>query len=124
LSNFVLPHVDTAFNLARWLLRGRTDPEDVAQEAVLRACRFFRSFHGGNARAWLLQIVRNTGEESALELSMEFDEELNLQTRATPEILAIAGDDRKRLIRSCRACGDERAGNVFGRHESECTKVH
>jgi DNA-directed RNA polymerase specialized sigma24 family protein len=77
---------------------GRTNAEDVAQEAVPRACRFFRSFRGGNASAWLLQIVRNTGEESSLELSMEFDEELNLQTRATPEILAIACDDRRPLI--------------------------
>jgi RNA polymerase sigma-70 factor (ECF subfamily) len=99
----VLPHVDAAFNLARWLLRGRTDAEDVAQEALLRACRFFRGFHGENARAWLLQIVRNTcytwlEKNRPLELSMEFDEELHQQPGATPETLAIAGDDRKHLI--------------------------
>jgi RNA polymerase sigma-70 factor (ECF subfamily) len=102
-EQFVLPHVDAAFNLARWLLRGRTDAEDVAQEALLRACRFFRGFHGENARAWLLQIVRNTcytwlEKNRPLELSMEFDEELHLQPCATPETLAIAGDDRKHLI--------------------------
>jgi RNA polymerase sigma-70 factor (ECF subfamily) len=102
-ERFVLPHVDAAFNLARWLLRGRTDAEDVAQEALLRACRFFRGFHGENARAWLLQIVRNTcytwlEKNRPLELSMEFDEELHLQPCATPETLAIAGDDRKHLI--------------------------
>jgi RNA polymerase sigma-70 factor (ECF subfamily) len=101
-EQLVLPHVDAAFNLARWLLRGRTDSEDVAQEALLRACRFFGGFHGGDARAWLLQIVRNTcytwlEKNRPLELSMEFDEELHLQTCATPETLAIAGDDRKRL---------------------------
>jgi RNA polymerase sigma-70 factor, ECF subfamily len=101
-EQLVLPHFDAAFNLARWLLRGRTDAEDVAQEALLRACRFFRGFHGGDARAWLLQIVRNTcytwlEKNRPLELSMEFDEELHLQTCATPETLAIAGDDRKRL---------------------------
>ena len=56
----VLPYLDAAFNLARWLLRGRADAEDVAQEALLRACRFFRGFQGGDTRAWLLQIVRNT----------------------------------------------------------------
>jgi RNA polymerase sigma-70 factor (ECF subfamily) len=83
----VLPHVDAAFNLTRWLLRGRTDAEDVAQEALLRACRFFRGFHGGDAGAWLLQIVRNTcytwlEKNRPLELSMEFDEELHLQTCA------------------------------------------
>jgi RNA polymerase sigma-70 factor (ECF subfamily) len=59
-EQLVLPHVDAAFNLARWLLRGRADAEDVAQEALLRAYRFFRGFHGGDTRAWLLQIVRNT----------------------------------------------------------------
>ena len=101
-EQLVLPHVDAAFNLARWLLRRRTDAEDVAQEALLRACRFFRGFHGGAARAWLLQIVRNTcyswlEKNRPLELSTEFDEELHLQTCATPETLAIAGDDHKRL---------------------------
>src|SRR6266581_171075 len=59
-EQLVLPHLDAAFNLARWLLRSRADSEDVAQEAMLRAYRFFRGFHGGDARAWLLQIVRNT----------------------------------------------------------------
>ncbi len=59
-EQLVLPHLDAAFNLARWLLKSRADSEDVAQEAMLRAYRFFRGFHGGDARAWLLQIVRNT----------------------------------------------------------------
>jgi RNA polymerase sigma-70 factor (ECF subfamily) len=102
-EQLVLPHVDAAFNLARWLLRGRIDAEDVAQEALLRACRFFRGFHGGDARAWLLQIVRNTcytwlEKNRPVELSTEFDEEIHLQASATPENLAIAGDDRERLI--------------------------
>ena len=102
-EQLVLPHIDAAFNLARWLLRGRADAEDVAQEALLRACRFFRGFHGGDARAWLLQIVRNTcytwlEKNRPMELSMEFDEEIHLQASATPETLAISGDDRERLI--------------------------
>jgi hypothetical protein len=46
---------DAAFNLARWLLRSRADAEDVAQEAMLRSYKFFASFRGGDARAWLLQ---------------------------------------------------------------------
>jgi RNA polymerase sigma-70 factor, ECF subfamily len=101
-EQLVLPHVDGAFNLARWLLRGRSDAEDVAQEALLRGWRFFGGFHGGDARAWLLQIVRNTcytwlEKNRPVELSMEFDEELHTQTYATPETVAIAGDDRKRL---------------------------
>jgi RNA polymerase sigma-70 factor (ECF subfamily) len=63
LANFeqaVLPHLDAAYNLARWLMRNDQDAEDVVQEACLRALRFFGGFRGGNARAWLLKIVRNT----------------------------------------------------------------
>ena len=56
----VLPHFDAAYNLARWLTRGKEDAEDVVQEACLRALRFFPGFRGGDARAWLLRIVRNT----------------------------------------------------------------
>jgi RNA polymerase sigma-70 factor (ECF subfamily) len=56
----VLPHLDAAYNLARWLAGNDHDAQDVAQEASLRAFRFFGSFRGDNARAWLLAIVRNT----------------------------------------------------------------
>ncbi|MDY0883170.1 sigma-70 family RNA polymerase sigma factor [Dongia soli] len=55
----VLVHLDAAHNLARWILRDPTDAEDVVQEALLRAFSYFPSFRGTNARAWLLQIVRN-----------------------------------------------------------------
>jgi RNA polymerase sigma-70 factor (ECF subfamily) len=104
-EQLVLPHLDAAFNLARWLLRGRADAEDVAQDAMLRAFRFFRGFHGGDARAWVLQIVRNTcytwlEKNRPLELSTEFDEGLYPQSGANPETLAIAGDNRERLTRA------------------------
>jgi RNA polymerase sigma-70 factor (ECF subfamily) len=56
----VLPHLDAAYNLARWLAGNDHDAQDVAQEASLRAFKFFGSFRGDNARAWLLSIVRNT----------------------------------------------------------------
>ena len=56
----VLPHLDAAYNLARWLARNEQDAEDIVQEAYLRALRFFASFRGGDARAWILRIVRNT----------------------------------------------------------------
>ena len=56
----VLPHLDAAFNYARWLTRNDADAEDVVQDACLRAMRFFSSLRHDNARAWLLAIVRNT----------------------------------------------------------------
>jgi RNA polymerase sigma factor (sigma-70 family) len=56
----LLPHLNAAYNLARWLVRNDYDAEDVVQQAYLRAFRFFRDFRGGDAQAWLLTIVRNT----------------------------------------------------------------
>jgi RNA polymerase sigma-70 factor (ECF subfamily) len=55
-----LPHLDAAYNLARWLTRNDADAEDVVQDAVLRAFRFFDGFRGDSAKAWLLTIVRRT----------------------------------------------------------------
>ena len=82
LPNFertVLPHLDAAYNLARWLIRSPADAEDVVQEACLRALRFFDGFRGGDSRAWLLKIVRNTSyswvkKNRPTELTDEFDE--------------------------------------------------
>jgi RNA polymerase sigma-70 factor (ECF subfamily) len=118
-EQIVLPHLDAAFNLARWMLRSRADAEDVAQEALLRAYRFFGGFHGGDARAWLLQIVRNTcytwlGKNRPAEI-MEFDETHHStelgggvaagtpdrpQLGGSPEAQAIASEDRERLTRA------------------------
>ena len=56
----MLPHMDAAYNLARWLTRNDVDAQDVVQEAYLRAFKFFGGFRGDNSRSWLLQIVRNT----------------------------------------------------------------
>ena len=76
----VLPHLDAAFNLARWLTRNDADAEDVVQEAYLRAFRFFGGFHGDDGRAWLLEIVRNTSytwmqRNRSPELNMPLDDE-------------------------------------------------
>lgn len=54
-----MPHLDAAFNLARWLTGNPADAEDVVQDAYLRAFRYFDAFHGDNFRVWLLTIVRN-----------------------------------------------------------------
>src|SRR5580704_4966448 len=77
----VMPHLDAAYNLARWLMRNEQDAQDVAQEAYLRAFRFFPGFRGGDARAWLLKIVRNTcytwlHANRPLQDAAEFDENL------------------------------------------------
>ena len=76
----VLPHLDAAYNLARWLTRNEADAEDVVQEAYLRAFRFFGGFHGEDGRAWLLEIVRNTSytwmqRNRSPELNMPLDDE-------------------------------------------------
>lgn len=60
----ILPHLDAAYNLARWLTRNAADADDVVQEAVLRAVTYFAGFRGTNPRAWLLQIVRNAAYAS------------------------------------------------------------
>src|SRR5947208_2622713 len=78
----MLPHLDAAHNLARWLLRNEQDAQDVVQEAYLRAFKSFAGFHGGNGRGWLLTIVRNTSytllkKNRAVDLTTTFDEEIH-----------------------------------------------
>jgi RNA polymerase sigma-70 factor (ECF subfamily) len=78
----MLPHLDAAHNLARWLLRNEQDAQDVVQEAYLRAFRSFAGFRGSNGRAWLLTIVRNTSytllkKNRTVDLTMSFDEEVH-----------------------------------------------
>ena len=84
----VLPHMDAAYNLARWLTRNDHDAEDLVQESYLRAFKFFGSFQGANARGWLLTIVRNTcytwfRENRPQELTTSFDENIH-GTEADP----------------------------------------
>ena len=84
----VLPHMDAAYNLARWLTRNDHDAEDLVQESYLRAFKFFGSFQGANARGWLLTIVRNTcytwfRENRPQELTTSFDENIHA-TEADP----------------------------------------
>ena len=78
----MLPHLDAAFNLARYLMRTSEDAEDVVQEAYLRALRHYDGFRGANARAWLLAIVRHTAYTRrrrlrVADLTTEFNEELH-----------------------------------------------
>ncbi len=104
-ETLVIPHLDAAYNLARWLLRRNADAEDVAQEAMMRSYRFFPGFHGGDVRAWLLQIVRNTcytwlEKNRHVSDAAKFDETLHGKPGPTPEALAIERDNRERLTRA------------------------
>lgn len=105
----VLPHLHAAYNLARWLCRNDHDAEDIVQEASLRAFRFFDGFHGEDARAWLLAIVRNTTytwlqQNRGHDLSTPFDEEVHSlqeggsvtmnQADSNPEAILARDDDR------------------------------
>jgi RNA polymerase sigma-70 factor (ECF subfamily) len=78
----MLPCMDAAHNLARWLLRNEQDAQDVVQEAYLRAFRSFAGFRGSNGRAWLLTIVRNTAytllkKNRMADVTTAFDEEIH-----------------------------------------------
>lgn len=104
-DQLVLPHLRAAFNLARWLLRSREDAEDVTQEAVLRAFRFFSGFEGVDARAWLLQIVRNTcytwmEKNRSMYSAVEFDESLHHSPLPSPEAQVRANTEREWLIKA------------------------
>ena len=59
-EDIALPHLSAAYNLARWLVHNDQDAEDLVQEAFLRAFKSFSGYYGGNSRAWVLTIVRNT----------------------------------------------------------------
>src|ERR1700759_2928756 len=102
----MLPHMDAAYNLARWLLRNEQDAQDVVQEAYLRAFKSFGGFHGSNGRAWLLTIVRNTSytllkKNHSVDLTTTFDEEIHAAAdeSASPAALLEHSEDAE-LIRT------------------------
>src|SRR6266699_1004375 len=96
----MLPHMDAAHNLARWLLHNEQDAQDVVQEAYLRAFKSFGGFHGSIGRAWLLTIVRNTSytllkKNHAVDLTTPFDEEIHAtaQESVSPETILERSED-------------------------------
>ena len=103
-EELILPHLDAAYNLARWLTRNTQDAEDIVQEAYLRAFRFFDGFRGGNARTWLLKIVRNTcytwlDQNRAQQVTDTFDEQVNTDVTESqnPETLLLQKADGQLL---------------------------
>lgn len=134
-EQLVLIHTDAAYGLARWLMRNEAQAEDAVQEAYLRAFRFFGSFRGGDARPWLLGIVRNTcytllEREGASASPAEFHEDSHgeesmaagavLNFPINPETAAIEGADRALVQQCLRALPTEYREALVLRELQEC----
>jgi len=109
----VIPHLEAGFRLARWLTRNEHDASDVVQDASLRALRYFRTFKGGDGRAWFLRIVRNTcaSRHRRIDALMDtFDEQQHLSATADtadPETLLTRADDATRVVRALETLPDK-----------------
>jgi RNA polymerase sigma-70 factor, ECF subfamily len=110
----ILPHLDAAYNLARWLTRNEDDAQDMVQEASLRAFKFFDGFHGVDARAWLLATVRNTcytwlEQNRRSRTTASFDEEIHTieEDAMNPLASALKTGDVELLKQSLEELPDE-----------------
>ena len=110
----ILPHLDAAYNLARWLMRNEDEAADAVQDACLRALRFIGGFRGGDGRVWLLAIVRNTCYSrlkggKTRDMETEFDDEIHSPDTATtnPEALLERSRDGEALRRALEELPEE-----------------
>jgi RNA polymerase sigma-70 factor (ECF subfamily) len=110
----VLPHLDAAYNLARWLIRNEDEAADAVQDACLRALRFIGGFRGGDGRVWLLAIVRNAcysrlKHGKTRDLETEFDDETHSPEAegANPEVLLERSRDSETLRRALEELPEE-----------------
>jgi len=101
----ILPHLNSAYNLARWLLKSEQDAQDIVHDAFLRAHRYFASFDGTDGRAWLLGIVRNacfsllkTSKGQQIPLNEELDLQVSAET--SPERRMMLEED----LQALKAC--------------------
>jgi RNA polymerase sigma factor (sigma-70 family) len=96
-ANVVIPHLDDAYGLARWVTGNRADAEDVVQEACLRAFRGITGYSGGNGRAWVLAIVRNAAYDwlrrNRSPTVVHVDDLEAVERMQAPDDAATAGDD-------------------------------
>ena len=122
----MLPHMDAAYNLARWLLRNDQDAQDVVQEAYLRAFKSFSGFHGSNGRAWLLTIVRNTSytllkKNRAADLTTTFDEEIHASEgeSVSPAAILEHAEDAKLIKNAMNELPAEFREILTLRHQEE-----
>lgn len=106
-EEIILPHLNAAYNLARWLMRNDQDAQDVVQESYLRAFRFFDGYRGGDGKAWLLAVVRNTCRTWQLRQNRErgavpFDEVAHSGNGLPPDQEQSMVDQEKAdVLRSC-----------------------
>ena len=124
----VLPHLNAAYNLARWLTRNDQDAEDVVQEAYVRAWKFFGSFHGGASRPWLLTIVRRTcytwlqHNRAHAEVTAFDDERHSVASEeANPEALLLHRVDAQALRHALEALPVEFREVIILREFEDCS---
>lgn len=102
----MLPHLDAAYVLARFLVRDPHDAEDLVHDAYLRALRHFESFRGGNGRGWLLTIVRRTcytwlsRRRSLPQVTSYLDDEHGIDDGPGPDTLAVQQAQRDQLLQA------------------------
>jgi RNA polymerase sigma factor (sigma-70 family) len=104
-----LPHLNAAYNLARWLTRNGDHAEDLVQEAYLRAFRSFETFQGGDGRAWVLTVVRNTCltwlRKKGGQPTVEFDEQVHGSADESPNAESVMLNQA--ALRSLQNCLEE-----------------
>ena len=117
IEHCLLPHLDAAYNLARWITRNDQDAEDVVQEAFMRAMRYFEALKGSEARGWMLAIVRNTAytwlekNRPAEVVAFDDDELMELAAASTetggadsnPEVVLLRSANRKLMDQAIEA---------------------
>ena len=124
----MLPHFDAAYGFARWLTRDPVAAQDVAQEAMLWALRYFHAFRGGEAKPWLLRIVRNTWTDMRAKSGVNDRPLEEIEDRAAegpdPEQSALAGDRRRHVAAALAALPAEAREILVLREVEECSYKH
>jgi RNA polymerase sigma-70 factor (ECF subfamily) len=112
-EDFLLPHLDAAYNLARWMMGNDADAEDVVQEACVRALSAMDRFRGGDRRAWLLAIVRNgcysvfRGRRGRTTIGFDETAHQNEDRTPSPERLALEDETARRVQTAVAALSPE-----------------
>jgi RNA polymerase sigma-70 factor, ECF subfamily len=124
----MLPHLDAAYGFARWLTRDPVVAQDVAQEAMLRALRYFHAFRGDEARPWLLRIVRNTWTDMRTKGGANDRPLDEIEDRAAdgpdPEQSALAGDRRRHVAAALAALPADAREILVLREIEDCSYKH